>query len=196
MAQNTLTKFGVPLGDNSGRGGLLQLKYSYRFRVRVINFGPIAGGLELTQQVQSVSKPSMKHEVIPVHAYNSTGYFAGKHEWDTIELVLKDDVTNACTALVGHQMQKQLNHLEQTGYLAGSNYKFTMLIETMDGGNSGVLETWYCEGCFVSNFKEDGMDYKNGGSFQTMTLTIRCDNITLTNGLMPDDPDKTPGTMV
>lgn len=192
----TLSKFGVPLGDGTGRGGLLQLKYAYRFRVRVVNFGPIAGGLEITQQVQSVGKPHLEHEVIEVHSYNSTGYFAGKHKWGTISLVLKDDVTNACTALVGHQVQKQLNHLEQTGYLAGSNYKFTMLIETLDGGNSTVLETWYCEGCFISEFEEEGMDYKNGGEFQTMTLTIRCDNITMTNGLMPDSPDKTPGDMV
>lgn len=192
----TLSKFGVPLGDNAGRGGLLQLKYAYRWRVRVVNFGPIAGGLELTQQVEKVDKPSVEHSIIEVPAYNSTGYFAGKHKWSEISMTLKDDVTNSVAALVGHQMQKQLNHLEQTGYLAGSNYKFTMLIETMDGGNSTVLETWVAEGCFISKWSADTLDYSQGSAYQKINLTIRCDNFTLTNGLMPDDPDKTPGDMV
>ena len=58
----------VPLGGGQGRGGLLQLKYKYRFRVRVVNFGPIAGGLDFTQQVQSVSKPKLGHEPIDVHS--------------------------------------------------------------------------------------------------------------------------------
>lgn len=143
-----------------------------------------------------VGKPRLEHEIINVHSYNSVAYFAGKHSWGTISLTLKDDVTNSVTNLVGHQIQKQLNHLEQTGYMAGSNYKFTMLIETLDGGNDVVLETWFAEGCFVSEMEEEQMDYKAGGEYQKITLTIRADNITLTNGLMPINPDKTPGDMV
>ena len=192
----TLSKFGVPLGDNTGRGGLLQLKYKYRFRVRTVNFGPIAGGLDLTQQVQSVGKPKYKHESIAVHSYNSTAYFAGKHEWEEIELTVKDDVTNNVTVLVAHQQQKQLNVLEQTGYLSGVNYKFSMFIEDMDGGNDTVLSSWYLEGCWLSDVDYTDLDYTKGGEFQLITMKIRYDNATLLDGLMTDNPDETPGFTV
>lgn len=189
----TLSKFGVPLGGGSGRGGILQPKYKYRFRVRVVNFGPVAGGIELTQQVQSVAKPTLGHESVAVHSYNSTGYYAGKHTWETISLVVKDDITNSVSRLVGHQLQKQLNHFEQTGFTSGVNYKFVMLIETMDGGNDGVLETWTLEGCFIENVDYSELAYDDS-SFQTITMSIRYDNATLADGLMTALPESIAGT--
>jgi hypothetical protein len=191
----TLTKFGVPMGGGTGRGGLLQLKYKYRYRVRVINFGPIQGGLELSQQVQSVSKPKVSHEEVAVHSYNSTAYYAGKHTWEPITLVVKDDVTNAVSRMVGHQLQKQLNHFEQTGFMAGMNYKFTTIIESMDGGNDVVLETWTLEGCFLQNTDYMELEYSDS-SFQTITMSIRFDNATLADGLMPLSPDIIQGVRV
>lgn len=189
----TLSKFGVPLGGGSGRGGILQPKYKYRFRVRVVNFGPIAGGIELTQQVVSVTQPSLSHEEVAVHSYNSTGYYAGKHTWETLTLVLRDDITNAAERLVGHQMQKQLNHFEQTGFTSGINYKFVLLIETMDGGNDGVISTWTVEGCFINNVEFSELAYEDS-SFQTITMSIRYDNATLNDGLMTALPDMIAGT--
>lgn len=189
----TLSKFGVPLGGGAGRGGLTQLKYKYRYRVRVINFGPIAGGLELTQQVQSVTKPKLTHEAVPVHSYNSTAYYAGKHTWEEVTLVVKDDATNAVSRLVGHQMQKQLNHFEQTAFASGINYKFVMLVETMDGGNDNVLESWTLEGCFLGNVDYGDLDY-GVSDFQTISMTIRYDNATLADGLMDTAPQLIPGT--
>lgn len=191
----TLSKFGVPLGGGSGRGGLLQLKYKYRFRVRVINFGPIAGGLDFTQQVQSASKPKIKHESVPVHSYNSTAYYAGKHEWDSINITLKDDMTNNVSKMVGHQLQKQMNHLEQTAFAAGINYKFVTIIESMDGGNDTVVETWTLEGCFLENVEFSELEYSESG-FQTIALTIRYDNATLADGLMTALPELIPGRRV
>jgi len=191
----TLSKFGVPLGGGSGRGGLLQLKYKYRFRVRVVNFGPIAGGLNFTQQVQSASKPKIKHESVPVHSYNSTAYYAGKHEWESINITLKDDQTNNITKMVGHQLQKQMNHSEQTAFAAGINYKFVTIIETMDGGNDTILESWTLEGCFLENVEFSELEYSESG-FQTIALTIRYDNAMLADGLMTALPELIPGTRV
>jgi hypothetical protein len=188
----TLSKYGVPLGGGQGRGGLLQLKYKYRFRVRVINFGPIAGGLDLTQQVQSVGKPKVSYEPVEVHSYNSKAYYAGKHNWEEINLVVKDDISNNVSRLVGHQMQKQLNHFEQTAFAAGINYKFVMLIETMDGGNDNVLETWTLEGCFLSNVDYMDLDYGDS-QFQTISMQVRYDNATLADGLMDAAPQLIPG---
>lgn len=182
----------VPLGGGAGRGGLLQLKYKYRFRVRVINFGPIAGGLDFTQQVQSASKPKIAHEPVKVDSYNSVAYYAGKHEWETIQITLKDDQTNNVSKMVGHQLQKQLNHFEQTSFSSGINYKFVTIIETMDGGNDTVLETWTLEGCFLSNVDYMDLDYSDS-QFQTIQLTIRYDNATLADGLMSRLPELIPG---
>jgi hypothetical protein len=189
---NTLTRFGVPLPAGNGRGGMLQPKYKYRFRVRVFQFGPITGGVEFSLQVQSVSKPTLNQEPIPVHAYNSVAYYAGKHTWQEIQLTLKDDITNTVSRLVGHQVQKQLNHFEQTGYAAAQNYKFSMVIESMDGGNDGILETWYLEGCYLQSVNYGELDYQES-NFQTIALTIRYDNATQYDGLMPRNPDRQPG---
>ncbi|MNY06288.1 hypothetical protein D3C86_1390380 [compost metagenome] len=147
----------------------------------------------MTQQVQSVGKPTLGHESVAVHSYNSTGYYAGKHTWETVSLVVKDDITNSVSRLVGHQMQKQLNHFEQTGFTSGVNYKFVMLIETMDGGNDGVLETWTLEGCFLENVDYSELAYDDS-SFQTITMSIRYDNATLADGLMTALPESIAGT--
>lgn len=188
----TLSKFGVPLGGGQGRGGLLSLKYKYRFRVRVVNFGAIAGGLDLTQQVQSVSKPKISHEEVPVHSFNSVAYYAGKHTWESINLVVKDDLTNNVSRMVGHQLQKQLNHFEQTAFASGINYKFVTFIETLDGGNDTVVETWTLEGCFLQNVDYMDLDYSDS-QFQTISMTIRYDNATLSDGLMTTLPEMIPG---
>lgn len=190
-AYQTLSRFGVPLPAGNGRGGMLQPKYKYRWRVRVYGFGPITGGTEFSLQVQNASKPKMTQQPVEVHSYNSVAYYAGKHAWEEVQLRLRDDITNTVSRLVGHQIQKQLNHFEQTGYAAAQNYKFTMTIESMDGGNDGVLETWLLEGCFISNVDYGELDYQESG-FQDITLRIRYDNATQYDGLMPRSPDYTP----
>jgi len=191
----TLSKFGVPLGGGQGRGGLLALKIKHRFRVRVVNFGPIAGGLDFTQQVQRASKPKISYDAQDVHSYNSTAYYAGKHKWESIEIELKDDLSNNISKLVGHQMQKQLNHLEQTAFAAGINYKFVTIIETMDGGNDTVVESWTLEGCFLENITFSELDYSESG-FQTIQLSIRYDNATMGDGLMTALPEQIPGSRI
>jgi hypothetical protein len=189
----TLSKFGVPLGGGSGRGGILQPKYKYRFRVRFVNFGPLTTGLDLTQQVVSIERPKITYEAAEVHSYNSRAYFAGKHQWGDIQLVVRDDVTNAVSRLVGHQVQKQMNHLEQTAFMAGVNYKFTTIIETMDGGNDGVLETWTLEGCFLTDIGYDTLEYTDTNGFLTITMTLKYDNATMSDGLFTETPSFLPG---
>lgn len=174
----TVSKFGVPIystGGDPGKIGLLQPKPKYRFRVRVINFGDNQDVEDLTRQVVSVGKPSLSYSVQEIHSYNSIGYYAGKHSWSEINLVLRDDITNRATRLVGQQVQKQLNHFEQTGFAAGQNYTFDMYIETLDGGNTKVLEEWFLEGCFLSNISWGDYSYDDSGPLQ-ISLSIRYQN--------------------
>lgn len=195
MSTSTLQNFGVPLGGGTGRGGLLQPKAKHKFRVRVINFGPVAGGIELSQQVVSVGRPTHSMEPVTIHSYNSTAYYGGKMTWNPISLTVRDDVTNAASRLVGYQQQKQMNVYSQTSPLAGSDYKFQAYIETLDGGDTNVLETWFLEGCFLESVEYDTFEYSSAEAM-VMTMSIRFDNATQQGGLMPLTPDLGDGVLV
>lgn len=191
---STVQNFGVPLGG--GRGQVLMPKLKFKFRVRLIGFGPIMTPLDVSAQVESVGRPQLQHAEVEVHSYNSVTYAAGKHNWNTIELVCRDDVSNAVTRLVGHQEQKQMNHFQQTSPLAGSNYKFDMRIDTMDGGNDGVLETWDLEGCWLQSVQYGDFDYKDTSGYSTISMTVRFDNATQEGGLMPLVPELKSGVLI
>ena len=189
----TLSKFGVPI--NGARNGLIMPKIKHRFRVRVNNFGPIAGGLELTQQVVSVDRPNVNFNNTPVHSYNSVMYYANKPEWQTINLTVRDDITNAVSKLVGHQLQKQMNFFEQTSVAAGINYKFQTIIEMLDGGNTTVFETWTLEGCFLESVNYQNLEYSSSDAVD-IQMTLKYDNATLANGLFELNPQNTAGVSI
>lgn len=185
----TLNKFGVPMEtDGGGRGGILQPKLKYRFRVLTQDFGPTNEQKNLTQQVMNITKPKLNFEEVQIDSFNSRAWVAGKHTWEMITLVVRDDITNAVSKLVGYQMQKQLNHFEQTAPAAGVNYKFTMNLEILDGGNNVVQEHWDLEGCWLQNVDYDSLDYAAGADMQMITMSIRFDNATQSGGLMPEAP--------
>lgn len=192
----TLQNFGVPVGSGGVRGRILQPKAKFKFRVNLYGFGPLSTPLDLSAQVQSVSRPTRTASPVEVHSYNSIAYYASKGSWNSIELHVRDDVTNAVSRIVGHQEQKQMNYFQQTTPLAGSNYKFDMLIETLDGGNDGIIERWELEGCFLESTNWDGFDYTSTSDFLTIQMTIRYDNATQDGGLMPRIPELSSGVLV
>lgn len=178
MVEFTLSKFGTPV-EGGRQGPMLQPKLKYRFRIQFLNFGGIGNpATPLTLNAQSVTLPTVEHDVQEVHSYNSRAYYAGKHAWSTFELVLRDDVTNTVARNVTAQLQRQLDHYNQTGYRSATDYKFTALIEQMDGGNDAVLEQWTMEGCFISSVSWGDADYTTS-DFRTITLTVRPDNCTV-----------------
>ena len=182
-----LSKFGIPLDGN--KLGMLQPKLAYRFRILFNNFGINDNLRELTSNVVSVVRPSVQYQEIPVHSYNSIAYAMGKHEWQPIDIVVRDDITNAVTSAVSSQVQRQLNHYEQIGPVAGTNYKFNMQIHTLDGTNAEELESWQLDGCFLTNVVNNEFNYESGGEFMRIQMTIRYDNATLLSG--PNDNDGT-----
>lgn len=181
----TLSKFGVPGGDlGDGRGGILQPKLKYRFRVVTVAFGPLANQIDLTQQVMNITKPQLTFDEVMIDSYNSKAWIAGKHVWSPVTLVVRDDITNSVSKLVGHQMQKQVNHFEQTSPTSGQNYKFTLFLQTLDGGNVTVQEEWVLEGCWLQDVNYDTLDY-TASEVQQITMAIRFDNATQSSGLFP-----------
>jgi len=182
-----LSKFGVPLDGN--KLGILQPKLAYRFRIVFQNFGTNQNLRELTSSVQSVGRPSVTYEEAQVHAYNSRAYVMGKHEWQAIELVVRDDITNAVTSAVSSQVQRQLNHFEQIGPVAGTNYKFGMQIHTLDGTNAEELESWQLDGCFLETVENNEFNYTDTAGHMLINMSIQYDNATLLSG--PNDNDGT-----
>lgn len=190
---DTLNKFGVPVDGE--RAGMLMPKTGNKFRVRFTNFGPLNAqqSIALTRNIESCDKPQFQTPEQEVHSYNSIMYYAGKGAWQPITVIVRDEVTNAVTKLVHHQLQKQKNHFEQTTTLAGSDYKFNMYIEVLDGGNTEVIEKWFVEGAWLTNVAHETMNYQEA-TVQRMTMSIRFDNATLEDGLMTDSPELLSGT--
>jgi len=173
----TLDRFGVPL-DGARQGPLKQPKIKHRFRVRFLNFGSIGNtAQDITLNLESTSLPTLEQEAVAVHSYNSIAYFAGKATLSTIEMVVRDDVTNSATVNIGAQEQRQFDHFNQTGYRSATDYKFTAIIEVMDGGNTGVLEQWTLEGCFLTSVGYGDLNYSSSDA-KTISMTIRYDNAT------------------
>jgi hypothetical protein len=181
MAISTLTKFTVPLDSNqsSASQSLLMPKLQYRFRVTLQNFGISTPTTELTKQVMDVTRPSVTFEEITLDLYNSKVYLAGKPSWEAITLNLREDVNGNVQRLVGEQLQKQFDFFEQSSAASGIDYKFTTVIEILDGGNGAntpnVLETFELLGCFVQNANYNGLNYTENAPVN-ITLSIRFDN--------------------
>ena len=173
----TKSKFGVPVTGATG-SGILMPKLKYRFRVSFLNnFGGAPEAKILTQNVQNVTRPKITYEEIIIDSYNSRSYLQGKHAWEQITLTVRDDITNQVAKSVGSQVQRQVNHFQQTTPAAGSDYKFDMQIEVLDGVNAGATEVWFLEGCFLTNVDYSDGDYATGEQV-TVTMQVRYDNAT------------------
>ncbi len=181
MAIATLSKFTVPLASDASASaqGMLMPKLKYRFRVMFENFGVSTPTTELTKQVQSAARPNLSFANQVIEIYNSKINYAGKPTWNTFSVVLRDDVTGAVSKLVGEQLQKQFDFFEQASAASGVDYKFTMRIEMLDGGNGAntpnVLETWECYGCYLTAANYQSLGYGEQGPV-TIDLTIQPDN--------------------
>jgi hypothetical protein len=184
-----LSKFGIPL--DGGKLGILHPKQKYRFRVVWQNFGENNGLREMTANVVSVTRPKVAFEVVPLHSYNSVAQIQGKRmPFEAVEVVLRDDITNSVISSVGAQIQKQMNHFEQTSAVAGINYKFSMEIHSLDGTDNDQLESWVLDGCFLENvnYGDSAYDSSEPG---LVTLAVRFDNATQVAG-----PNTNEGTTV
>jgi hypothetical protein len=188
MAISSLTRFTVPLASDSSPAnqGLLMPKLQYRFRVSLENFGVSAGEVtELTKQVVDVTRPNVSFEPMTIDVYNSRVYLAGKHTWEAVTLNLRDDATGAVQKLVGEQLQKQFDFMEQSSAASGLDYKFVTRIEILDGGNGNyapeVLETFELYGCFLESANYNSLAYATNEPV-TVSLSIKYDNAIQTQG--------------
>lgn len=183
----------VPNGTNQG---LLMPKLKYRFRATFTNFG-IDNPVDLTKQVVDIKRPNVNFNPITLDIYNSKVYLQGKPEWQETTINLRDDSSGLVSKLVGQQVQKQFDFLEQASSPSGIDYKFTVVYEVLDGGNGAhainVLETWELDGCFLSQVDWGDMAYNSNDPAQ-IALTIKFDNAVQTSGVSITQPTPITGT--
>ena len=179
MPITSLNNFSVP--TDAGNQVLLMPKLKYRFRVTLLGFG-VSSATELTKQVVDVSRPKVGFEEMTLDVYNSKVFLAGKYTFETLTLNLRDDASGEVQKLVGQQVQKQFDFVEQASARSGIDYKFTTKIEVLDGGNANnpagvnVLETSNLYGCFLTNVDYGDANYATNEAMQ-VALTIRFDNM-------------------
>ena len=187
MAVASLSKFTVPLNNNQSASsqGLLMPKLKYRFRASFINFGVNATTTELTKQVVDIKRPNVQFPVQTIDVYNSKVFLQGKPEWQETTINLRDDATGSVSLLVGQQVQKQFDFMEQASAPSGIDYKFQLIFEILDGGNGSttvnVLEAWELDGCFLSQVDWGDMAYNSNDPVQ-ISLTVKFDNAIQTVG--------------
>jgi hypothetical protein len=179
IASQSLFNMTVASDNAGGNQGLLMPKLQYRFRVNFLNFGTSASTNELTKQVIDVTRPSVSFGEITIPVYNSTMYLAGRHEWQPMTINVRDDATGSVSKLVGQQLQKQMDFVEQASAATGQDYKFQTNIEILDGGNGAsapsVLETWELYGCFLQTANYNTLNYGTNEAV-TIAMTLRFDN--------------------
>lgn len=181
MAVASLSKMTVPLASDQSASaqGLLMPKLKYRFRVSFQNFGVSATTTELTKQVVSIARPNLTFEEIALPIYNSTLKLAGRHTWADVACSVRDDASNSVQKLIGEQLQKQMDFLEMASAASGIDYKFTTVIEILDGGNGAVapvvLESWELYGCYLKGADYGELNYGTNEGV-TVNMTIAYDN--------------------
>lgn len=180
MAITSLNNIGIPTTNAAGSTQVLLMpKLKYRFRVTLLGFG-VAAATELTKQVQDVTRPKVAFEEMTLDVYNSKVKLAGKYTLENITLTLRDDASGQVQKLVGQQIQKQFDFMEQASARSGIDYKFTTRIEVLDGGNGALtpatLETFELYGCFLANADYGDANYATN-EHMTVALTIAYDNL-------------------
>jgi len=179
VASNSLFNMTVGSDNTPSSQGLLMPKLQYRFRALFVNFGTGGSTQELTKQVMDIQRPNVSFDEIALDIYNSKIYLAGKHAWQETQVNLRDDASGNVSKLVGQQLQKQFDFVEQASAATGQDYKFQINYDILDGGNGtllpNVLESWELYGCFIKSANYNNMDYKNNDP-ATITLSIRFDN--------------------
>jgi hypothetical protein len=178
-ASQSLFNMTVASDNAGGNQGLLMPKLQFRFRVNFLNFGASASSVELTKQVIDCARPQVQFQEITIPIYNSTMYLAGKATWQTLAVNVRDDASGTVARLVGQQLQKQMDFVEQASAATGQDYKFQTNIEILDGGNGAnapiVLETWELYGCFLQTENYNTLAYAQNEAV-TISMTLRYDN--------------------
>lgn len=177
----TLSQMGIPQAGF----GILHPKLKYRWQVTfqgLARLVPGANSRDLTRQAVQLQRPNLTFEEVAIHRYNSTAYVAAKHQWQEMTLTIEDDITGLASAAVTGQLETQQRLIGAdlpgdwlNAAATGSDYKFGMILQQLDG-NEGVVEEWLLEGCFIKSANWGDLSYEDTTGKSTIELGIRYDH--------------------
>ena len=164
--------------------GFLQPKQKNKWRVSFLQFGGDVGGsqvasIPLTMQAKKVARPNLEFEKHDMHRYNSYARVLGKHKFGELDITFDDDLGSTASMLIQNQLQKQQFIIGAEGpYLraneSGNLYKFATVLEMLNG-NDKIVERWTYEGCMITNYKHEDLDYSSS-DIVTIQLTMSVDH--------------------
>lgn len=176
----TLSQMGIPQAGF----GILHPKQKYRWQVTFQNLArlvPGVDGRDLTRQATQISRPSLSFDEVKISRYNSSAYVAGKYEWSDMSFTVEDDISGLASKAVAGQLETQQRLIGGdlpgqwlNSAATGSDYKFGMTLEQLDG-NEGVVERWFIEGCWLKSANYGDMSYDSSDA-ATIELTVRFDH--------------------
>lgn len=165
------------MGINGNGDEILQPMLKNRFRVE---FRGIGDAEFLTLQAITVDRPKLSFEEVVLDRYNSRAYIAGKHTFETINIVFEADIGGGVLRALQDQLefQQKLIGMDSRPLMpasrSGGRYKFSTIIKQLDG-DAEVFETWYLDGCFLQNVDWGDLDYSASETLK-VTATIRFDH--------------------
>lgn len=165
------------MGINGNGDEILQPMLKNRFRVE---FRGIGDAEYLTLQAITVDRPKLSFEEVVLDRYNSRAYIAGKHTFETVNIVFESDIGGGVLRALQDQVefQQKLIGMDSRTLMpasrSGGRYKFQTIIDQLDG-DSTIFETWYLDGCFLQNVDWGDLDYAASETLK-VTATIRFDH--------------------
>lgn len=167
-----LTNMSVP--TSQGNQLLLMPKLQNRFRVSFL----FDNEEVITGNVMNVTRPTLTFDDVTLDAYNSRVKIPGKHSWNDVTIVIRDDVSSKVVKKLDQQLNRQIDMATQSTPRASSAFKFLTSIETLDGTNGeapGILDQWILIGSFIQNIEYGNNDYTTSDPIQ-VSVTIRYDS--------------------
>lgn len=168
-----LQNMSVPAQD--GNELTLMPKLQNRFRV-LFNYSTNTS--VVTGNVKSIQRPTLSFDEVTLDVYNSRIKMPGKHTWNDIELILRDDISSETVKSLEEQVNRQIDMATQSRARSAGAFKFTTQIDTLDGTNGSepeVLDRWELVGSFISSINYGNNDYSNSETVD-ITVTLRYDS--------------------
>lgn len=171
MAINNLS---VPFRSGGSRRATVMPKLQNRFRI----WFSFDGEEKLLNNIISVSSIVGSFETHIIDIYNSKIKYAGKHQWDSLTVVFRNDVDNDVVDTLYSQYSRQISMATQSAPLAGNAYKFFTRLENLDGDgvDPATLDEYILIGCHISSITSPDLNYQSS-DYQQYQLSLEFDNV-------------------
>jgi hypothetical protein len=175
-----ISNIGIP-GVGSG---IMHPKHKNKYRVLFIGLGRLVPGSnsrDVSMNAIQVDRPDLTYNSFTQRRYNSVAKIMTDHDFSDVNMIVEDDIGSLASTVIKNQLDTQqrlvgvnLDGRWMATAATGSDYKFGMKVEMLDG-DENVLETWAYEGCWIKNARFNTLEYASADAIN-MDLTISIDH--------------------